>query len=183
MINVVFLERATTGSKRQLQRAGKQEPRYNFFLNPYLDCRFTTCPICERSMRQRKLLLVVDLNEPKTPMALEKMCRYCPECDLLIAHENEMNESLSDLFDGKKITTDDYMVIGTLDRRFWKKDMNTPLSPEDIIDNRHDFEDVVDFEARGGWLPAETWRALEKDYKKMKAAWRRKVEAQKRKKK
>jgi hypothetical protein len=38
---------------------GKQPPRYRFFLNPYQDARFSTCPQCANKTGQRKLPLFI----------------------------------------------------------------------------------------------------------------------------
>jgi hypothetical protein len=47
------------------RRLGKQEPRYEFLLNPYSDQRFTTCPGCDGRTLLRKVPLVVHVD-PKT---------------------------------------------------------------------------------------------------------------------
>ena len=44
------------------RRLGKQPPRYRFFLNPYTDVRFTTCPQCRGKTSQRKLPLVIHID-------------------------------------------------------------------------------------------------------------------------
>jgi hypothetical protein len=72
-----------------VRRLGQQPPRYRFFLNPYADVRFTTCPQCGGKTRVRKLPLVIHVD-PVQPVALNKTCRYCPSCDLLIAHRDEL---------------------------------------------------------------------------------------------
>ena len=76
-----------------MQRLGKQPPRYRFFLNPYTDVRFTLCPQCSRRTRARKLPLVIHV-EPQDLVALNKTCRYCGACDLLIAHQDELTVAL-----------------------------------------------------------------------------------------
>src|SRR5215218_7671086 len=75
-------------------RLGKQPPRYRFFLNPYTDARFTTCPQCGEKTRVRKLPLVIHID-PMQLVALNKTCRYCPRCDLLIAHQDELEAWLA----------------------------------------------------------------------------------------
>jgi len=60
------------GPKRcspKLRRLGKLPPRFKFFLNPYTDVRFTTCPNCEGRTRQRKLPLVIHVD-PQSPLSL-----------------------------------------------------------------------------------------------------------------
>jgi site-specific recombinase XerD len=83
------MARRRTGASRSVPRLGKQPPRYCFFLNPYRDVRFTTCPQGGGKTRQRKLPLVIHVD-PVQLIALNKTCRYCPGCDLLIAHQDEV---------------------------------------------------------------------------------------------
>ena len=78
-------------------RLGKQPPRHCFFLNPYTDVRFTTCPQCRGKTSQRKLPLVIHID-PMQLVALNKTCRYCPRCDLLIAHQDELEAWLAAFF-------------------------------------------------------------------------------------
>ncbi len=76
------------------KRLGKQPPRYRFFLNPYSDVRFTSCPQCGQGTKQRKLPLVIHVD-PINLLSINKTCRYCPACDLLIAHKDEIEQQLS----------------------------------------------------------------------------------------
>ena len=76
-------------ARRSAVRLGKQPPRYRFFLNPYADARFMKCPQCVGKTRQRKLPLVIHID-PLQLVSLNKTCGYCPRCDLLIAHRDEL---------------------------------------------------------------------------------------------
>jgi hypothetical protein len=76
---------------------GKLPPQYTFILNPYTDARFTRCPGCDQKTKQRKLPLFIHV-EPLNPIVLGKTCRYCPHCDLLIAHQDELEAQLEALF-------------------------------------------------------------------------------------
>ena len=67
-----------------MTQLGKLPTRYRFFLNPYQDVRFTRCPQCTHLTRQHKLPLFIHVD-PMHPVLLNKTCRYCPTCDLLIA--------------------------------------------------------------------------------------------------
>ncbi len=67
-------------------RFGKQPPRYTFFFNPYTDALFTRCPKCEGKTRQKKLPLVIHIDDWGM-MVLNKTCRHCPGCDLLVVHD------------------------------------------------------------------------------------------------
>src|SRR5579864_7665948 len=42
--------------------AGKQSPRYDFYLNTFSDTRFTTCPQCKGKTLARKFPLVINVN-------------------------------------------------------------------------------------------------------------------------
>ena len=53
---------AKRSPKRGLPRLGKLPPRYYFFLNPYSDARFTSCPKCGNKTRVRKVPLVVHID-------------------------------------------------------------------------------------------------------------------------
>ncbi len=128
-------------------RLGKQPPRYRFFLNPYPDVRFTTCPQCRQRTRQRKLPLVIHVD-PRNPVSINKTCRYCPTCDLLIAHQHEVEQQLALLFErhDPSLLGNDYLVIGTQDRSDWRRGMTTPLTIQEMLDALHDFKEVVRFE-------------------------------------
>ncbi len=83
--------------KRQRKaRLGKQPPRHYFFLNPYQDARFTSCPKCGGKTKLRKLSLVIHVEGPIL-LSLNKTCRYCLYCDLLIAHQDELEAQLAGL--------------------------------------------------------------------------------------
>ena len=138
-----------------MARLGKQSPRYRFFLNSYEDARFTKCPQCGNKMHQRKLPLFIHIN-PMQPLTLNKTCHYCPNCDLLIAHRNEIEDLLTRIFTTYKpeIVGNDYLVIGTLDRAEWKRIAQNQLPVRDTLEALHDFKEVVRFQPVGGWGPS-----------------------------
>ncbi len=138
--------------KEKLQ-LGKLPPLYRFFLNPYDDVRFTNCPQCANKTRQRKLPLFIHIS-PGQPMTLNKTCRYCPNCDLLIAHQDEIEDIMVQAFTeiDPGIIGNDYLVIGTVERATWKRAMQTQLPVQDTLDALHDFKEVVSFKPRGGWI-------------------------------
>lgn len=149
---------------------GKQPPLYRFFLNPYPDMRCTNCPQCDTKMRQRKLPLVIHI-EPRGLLSLNKTCRYCPHCDLLIAHQNDVEQILTDVFSvpgstveqiltdafdthqSKKIGRNDYLIVGTLEKAAWRRGMQQLLTLQETLDALHDFKAVVTFKVTGGWMP------------------------------
>ena len=138
--------------EKNIPRLGKQPPRYRFFLNPYQDARFSTCPQCSQKTWQRKLPLFIHI-EPKQPLLLNKTCRYCPHCDLLIAHKDELDAVITRVFSvlNPGIVGNKYLVIGALDRADGKRIDREKLPIQDSIEALHDFKEVVVFKPMGGW--------------------------------
>jgi hypothetical protein len=133
-------------------RLGKQPPRYRFFLNPYEDVRFSKCPQCANKTGQRKLPLFIHID-PAQPLLLNKTCRYCPHCDLLIAHKNDLEDIIARVFSvlNPEIVGNKYLVVGTLDRADWKRIDQNKLPIKDTLEALHDFKDEVSFKPMGGW--------------------------------
>jgi hypothetical protein len=133
------------------RRLGKQPPRYRFFLNPYPDVRFTSCPKCRKRTKQRKVPLVIHVD-PRNLVSINKTCRYCSTCDLLIAHQDEVEQQLALLFarHDPAMIGNDYLVIGTQDRADWRRGTTTPLTIQEMLDSLHDFEEVLRFEPAYG---------------------------------
>jgi hypothetical protein len=88
------------------------------------------------------------------PVTLNKTCRYCPNCDLLIAHQDEIEDVLTRIFTtlNPEIVGSKYLVIGTVERATWKRTMQNQLLPiQDTFEGLHDFREVVTFKPAGGW--------------------------------
>lgn len=141
-----FIEKVGRAVTRTWKPTGKQRPRYNFFLNIFPDTRFTTCPQCGGKTQARKIPLVIHVN-PHLSMVLEKICRYCETCDLLIAHRDQLEEQLINnlLMIDPEVIGNDYLVIGTLDRVEWNRIKDKEQSFGDIVEYLHDFKEVVTF--------------------------------------
>jgi hypothetical protein len=116
--------------------------------------RFTSCPKCAGKTKLRKFPLVIHVD-PLYLIALNKTCRYCPYCDLLIAHQDELEEQLAILFAERapEAIGNDYLVLGTLERADWKHGVQSALSIEEARAAMHDFKDVWKFTVTGGWMP------------------------------
>jgi hypothetical protein len=136
---------------------GNLTPLYNFFLNPYSDLRFTRCPQCEGKTGQKKMPLMIHVD-PHYPINLNYTCRYCAKCDLLIAHQDEIEGHLAQVF--TKLAPDamghDYLVMGTTEKAYWKEGVDHPHAPTELLDNLHGFKQYLHFERVGGWLPDES---------------------------
>jgi hypothetical protein len=91
--NVTMADQEKKTQTKKRAQLGKLPRRYRFFLNPYQDVRFTSCPQCANKTRQRKLPLFIHVS-PAQPVTLNKTCRYCPTRDLLIAHQDDLEDVL-----------------------------------------------------------------------------------------
>lgn len=132
--------------------------RHRFFLNPYANMAFTKCPKCEAKTKQRKVPLVIHI-EPSNLLVLNKTCRYCERCDLLIARQAEVEPLLAAAFETRwpEDIGNPYLVIGTLDRTDWRDRALWQSRPTEVFDRAYVFEDVWRFDVDlGGWRPAET---------------------------
>jgi hypothetical protein len=144
-------------TKKKEIRFGKLPPQYNFILNPYAEYRFTRCPGCEQKMRQRKLPLFIHVD-PMNPVVLNKTCRYCPDCDLLLAHQDEIEELLAAIFVERdpSVIGNDYLVMGTVERRAWREGVKQLKDIEEMLEGFHVFKEVRTVRVQpGGWYPAD----------------------------
>ncbi len=123
-------------------RFGKLPPMYKFILNPYDDVRFTTCPGCNRKTKQRKLPLVIHVD-PHHLIALNKTCRYCPSCDILIAHQDEIEALLAAMFSQRdpSVIGNNYLMIGTVERKAWREGVKQPEMADEMRAFMHDFKE------------------------------------------
>jgi hypothetical protein len=80
--------------KKKSPQLGKLLPQYRFFLNPYQDFRFTRCPQCGRTMRNRKHPFFIHID-PQQPVILNMTGKCCSDCDLLILHQDKVEELLA----------------------------------------------------------------------------------------
>jgi hypothetical protein len=138
-------------------RLGKLPPMYNFILNPHPETRVSRCPNCEQRMRQRKVPLFIHVD-PMHPVAIGYTCRYCPNCDLLVAHQDEIERLLADLFAERDPSAigNNYLVMGTVERKAWRASLVEPMSPVELLEQLHDFKEVWSLEFRpAGWYRDE----------------------------
>jgi hypothetical protein len=117
---------------------GVLPPRYSFLLNPHVKERFNRCPRCKAATRLRKIPLVVHID-PIGLVLLRKACRLCLVCEMLIAHQAEMDRLINSL------RTDQadrpaYLVLGTLDARTWRDGMAGRVTIAAVRDNMADFK-------------------------------------------
>ncbi|NET40135.1 MAG: hypothetical protein F6K19_50725 [Cyanothece sp. SIO1E1] len=122
-------------------RFGRLPPKYHFALNPYPEFRSTRCSNCQNKTGQRKLPLIIRVD-PWHLIALNYTNRYCNRCDLLIAHQHEIEHYLAEMFLQRKpeVIGNSYLIFGTVDKKVWREQIEEPKPPEEIRQYVHDFK-------------------------------------------
>ena len=131
--------------------------RHRFFLSPYEDLAFTKCPKCDNKTKVRKIPLVIHID-PHQLFILNKNCKYCPYCDLIIAKKAEVEGFMAAHLEIIKpeLIGNNYVVFGTVDRKDWKETMKQEIYSNEMIDRVYVFKDVWNFEViPAGWYPAD----------------------------
>ncbi len=104
-------------------------------------------------MRKFPLLIHVDgyglLN-------LGKTCRYCPKCEFIIAHQDDLESVMAEIFSASypDVVGNEYLVIGVVEQKVWKRGLVEPFRIEEIIENTSDFKEHLVLRCDpGGWVP------------------------------
>ena len=128
-----------------------QRTRYYFFLNPYEDCAFTRCPKCDGKTKLRKFPLAIHI-EPHQLLFLNKTCRYCMNCDLIIAKKSEVESLMAATCETRNpsIIGNDYVIHGTLEKSDWRKYRTLSEDSAEVLDRVFLFKDILDFEVIPG---------------------------------
>jgi hypothetical protein len=130
------------GPKFNRLRLGLLPVRYSFVLNPHVRERFTRCPSCNSPTRIRKLPLVVHVGQLEGPrrVLLNKTCRLCLLCETLIVHRAELERVIIASGFSAAAHGQDYVVLGTIDRRTWRRGVAGDAQFEDIRQHMADFK-------------------------------------------
>ena len=78
--------------------------------------------------------------------------------NLLIAHQDQIEALLANLFAERdpEVIGNDYVVIGTVERKAWREGMKQPKGIDDMLAHLHDFKEVLTVEYQpAGWYPAD----------------------------
>ena len=143
------------GEKRKTKRLrGDRERRYHFISNPYDDCGFTRCPRCEEKTKVRMFCLLIHV-EPRHLVSLNKSCKFCPSCEIIIVKKAEIEGYLAAICEQRwpECIGNDYLVVGTLDRKLHRKGKAGTVGQKTAIDSVVPFVDHLRVEVRGGWVP------------------------------
>lgn len=121
---------------------GALPPRYSFVLNPHVRERFTKCPSCNASTRSRKLPLVVHVEHTGGPrlVLLNKTSRLCLICETLIVDRVELESVIVAAGLSDTVKPPDYVVLGTIDRRTWRRGLRGDAKLPDIREHMADFK-------------------------------------------
>jgi hypothetical protein len=137
------------------RRLGQLPPRYTFALNPYEDARFSKCPKCNRATYSRKFPLLIHIDDFGL-LALGKTCRYCSKCELIIAHQDELESALAAMFAERapQVIGNDYLVMGTVERKIWQQGLEKERALGDMLPHSADFKQHVTLKYEpAGWVP------------------------------
>lgn len=137
----------------KVNRIPSTRRRHRFFLNPYEDAAFTKCPKCGINTKIRKFPLVIHID-PQQLLLLNKKCRYCVKCDLIIAKKSELESLMLASFEALKpeIIGNPYLVMGVVERRDWFESRNGKMPQGETIGRMLVFKDVLNFElVQAGW--------------------------------
>ena len=93
------------------------------------------------------------------PIVLGKTCRYCTKCEFIIAHQDELESNLAAMFAemDPAVIGNEYLVLGTVERKTWKKGMEENLAFEEMREHTAEFKHymkVVYEPAK--WVPPDT---------------------------
>jgi len=123
-----------------------------FFLNPYEDAAFTKCPKCDNNTKIRKFPLVVHV-EPRQLILLNKKCRYCTSCDLVIGRQSELETLMVVCLEDKnpEVIGNEYLTIGVVERKVWQEASKGKMAEKELIDRVEVFKDVLDFKPLPAW--------------------------------
>ena len=146
-------EGSNVTDKRKEKHKGKV--RHRFFLNPYEDAAFTRCPRCDNKTNIRKFPLVVHV-EPQQIVLLNKICRYCTPCDLIIARQSELEALMVACLEhiNPNVIGNEYLTMGVMEREDWKAANKGTINTKETLDRIYVFKEVLDFtRTPPGWYP------------------------------
>jgi len=126
--------------------------KYNFFLNPYTDTAFTKCPKCDEKTKVKKFPIIIFIEKIKFVLNLNKTCKYCTYCDLIIAKKEE----LKPMADAYGVKVDDLFIYGTIPKEVYKQYENKTMLYQEFHKVAIPFKDVWKFTVQpAGWYPVK----------------------------
>jgi hypothetical protein len=152
----------------ELEGVESERRKHYFFLNPYKDAAFTKCPKCNHNTKIRKFPLVVHID-PQQVRLLNKKCRYCVKCDLIIAKKSELESLMVACFEQPmpEIIGNNYLVMGVAERKDWLESKKGKMAQSETIERILVFKDVLSFEpVHAGWYHEDDIEGLRRRQKR-----------------
>lgn len=102
-------------------------------------------------MYPRKFALLIHIKGTDF-IILRKTCRYCVRCELIIAHQNELEGELAFAFSTRssKLVGHPYLVLGTVDLKFWREGLSRTFDLEALEMHTADFSKYLTLSVEGG---------------------------------
>ena len=113
-------------------------------------------------MNPRKFALLIHIEGGDLTI-LGKTCRYCPACELIIAHQIELEAELANSVSksGPEAPGNPYFVIGTVELKTWRQGLQRPLLLDHIRDRTSEFKRVLKLSVDpGGWKQSGRYRRV-----------------------
>jgi hypothetical protein len=92
-------------------------------------------------------------------MALGKTCRYCSRCELIMAHQDELEAQLAYSFGqiAPGVIGNEYLVVGTIETKVWQEGLKGKEQPlAEMLQHVADFKRTYELDYQpGGWYPAD----------------------------
>ena len=107
-----------------------QPRRYTCLLNSFSDYRASKCLGCQRPTFERKFPLFIHI-EGSSPTILGKTCKYCARCEIIVVDQLDVAAQLS-LITNRPVEELDWLVLGTVDKRIWMRQLGGGPTPTDI---------------------------------------------------
>jgi hypothetical protein len=149
-------------------KIGNLSPRFTFILNPYKDFRLSKCPLCHRPTHMRKFALLIHIEEWGL-LAFGKTCRYCSPCELIIAHQDELEGELVRLFEthAPEVIGNPYLMLGTVENKRWKESLSRGGDElKQTLEHVSEFKKILDLKIEGGGWAPESLKSESKRRKK-----------------
>jgi hypothetical protein len=119
-------------------------------LNPFTWTRCSKCPRCQKLTYPRKFPLVIAVEGTQAPIILGLTCKYCPKCELIIAHKDVIQPYLLHHFGESQpeVVGNDFFIVATLELAYWNQVKDNPGSLPDFLPQMADIKEHLVYECR-----------------------------------
>lgn len=95
--------------------------------------------------------------DPHHLLSFNKSCRFCPDCEIIIVKKADLEAYLAAVGEQHfaEAIGNDYVVMGTLDRKLHRKGKAKRLDVKTAIESFTPFLGQLKLEVTGGWTPPD----------------------------